>query len=130
MHEFSPPESAHALDVETLHHPDITFWPAWSDAALLGCGALKGLDATHGEIKSMRTASGHRRQGITRAMLHHILEEARVRLYVRVSVETRSQTQFYRRGVYKKTPASPTARRSEVRRRPSVFMTRSVSQDT
>jgi putative acetyltransferase len=62
MHELSPPESVHALDLDALRQPDITFWTVWSDGQLLGCGALKELDPTHGEIKSMRTAQAHRRK--------------------------------------------------------------------
>lgn len=70
MHELSPPESVHALDLTALRAPEITFWTVWSPAQqLMGCGALKELDATHGEIKSMRTASAYRGQGVARAML-------------------------------------------------------------
>ena len=61
MHEISPPERVHALDLSALQKPEITFWTAWSEGALLGCGALKALDTTHGEVKSMRTASARRR---------------------------------------------------------------------
>ncbi|WP_375512236.1 hypothetical protein [uncultured Nostoc sp.] len=54
MHEITPPESVHALDIEALCSPDITFWTAWDGEELLGCGALKELSSTSGEIKSMR----------------------------------------------------------------------------
>jgi putative acetyltransferase len=94
MHEISPPESVHALDLAALRHPAITFWTAWSGTELLGCGALKELDPRHGEIKSMRTATAHRRKGVARAMLEHILGEARSRGYRRLSLETGSQPQF------------------------------------
>ena len=94
MYELSPPESVHALDVDALRKPEITFWTAWSGHELLGCGALKELDATHGEIKSMRTASTHRRKGVARAMLAHIMEEARRRRYLRLSLETGSMKAF------------------------------------
>jgi len=50
MYESSPPESVHALDLEKLRKPEITFWSAWESALLLGCGALKELDQKHGEI--------------------------------------------------------------------------------
>jgi putative acetyltransferase len=60
----------------------------------MGCGALKALDASHGEIKSMRTAPAHRGKGVARAMLAHILAEARARGYARVSLETGSQAEF------------------------------------
>ena len=94
MHEISPPESVHALDLEKLRKPEITFWTAWSGTELLGCGALKELDRDHGEIKSMRTASAHRRQGVAHAMLKHIVEEAQRRSYHRLSLETGSQEDF------------------------------------
>ena len=55
MYALSPPESVHALDLEKLRRPDITFWCAWEGSVLLGCGALKELDHLHGEVKSMRT---------------------------------------------------------------------------
>ncbi len=90
----SPPESIHALDLEGLRRPEIAFWTAWDGAALLGCGALKQLDTAHGEIKSMRTASAHLRKGVARAVLAHILGEARRRGYERVSLETGSAAAF------------------------------------
>lgn len=94
MHALSPRESVHALDVAALRQPDITFWTVWSDAELLGCGALKELDPLHGEIKSMRTVQAHRRKGVGRAMLEHILAEARRRGYARLSLETGSMAAF------------------------------------
>ena len=94
MHELSPPKSVHALDIDGLRQPEITFWTAWSEAELLGCGALKELDPAHGEIKSMRTAATHRRKGVGRAMLQHIVAEARRRSYARLSLETGSMRAF------------------------------------
>jgi putative acetyltransferase len=94
MHLNSPPESVHALDVVRLQRPDVTFWSARSNGTLVGCGALKELDARHGEIKSMRTVSRHRREGIARAMLEHIIAEARRRGYRRLSLETGSTDAF------------------------------------
>jgi putative acetyltransferase len=94
MHAISPRESVHALPVELLRAPDITFWTVWSGAELLGCGALRELSATHGEIKSMRTAMAHRRKGVGRAMLLHILGEATAREYRRLSLETGAQAEF------------------------------------
>lgn len=88
MHELSPPESVHALDVTALQRPDITFWSVREDHVLLGCGALKELDPCHGEVKSMRTPAALRRRGAGRAMLNHILAEARRRGYTRLSLET------------------------------------------
>jgi putative acetyltransferase len=94
MHALSPRESVHALDLDRLRDPSITFWTAWDADTLLGCGALKALDATHGEIKSMRTPRALRRRGAGRAILEHILAEARARGYARVSLETGSLDAF------------------------------------
>ena len=94
MHEISPPESVHALDLTALRRPEITFWTVWADGALVGCGALKELDPRHGEIKSMRTAATQRRRGVGRAMLTHIVGEARARGYARLSLETGSMQAF------------------------------------
>jgi putative acetyltransferase len=94
MSLLSPPESVHALDIEELRQPDITFWTVWENGELLGCGALKELDARHAEIKSMRTSSLHLRKGVARNLLEHILEEAKRRGYSRLSLETGSMEAF------------------------------------
>ena len=94
MRAITPPESVHALDLDRLRTPDITFWTVWDDATLLGCGALKELDAQHGEIKSMRTPSALRGRGAARAMLTHIIEVARSRGYARLRLETGAQEPF------------------------------------
>ena len=94
MYQLSPPESVHALDLEKLRKPEITFWSAWEDGLLLGCGALKELDRKHGEVKSMRTPVALRRRGTARALLAHIVEVARFRSYERLSLETGSHSAF------------------------------------
>ncbi|XHS78364.1 GNAT family N-acetyltransferase [Burkholderiaceae bacterium UC74_6] len=94
MHEQSPPESVHALDLDKLRVPDISFWTCWDEDELVGCGALKMLDATHGEIKSMRTPTKLRRRGAGRLMLAHIVATARGRGMQRLSLETGSQDSF------------------------------------
>jgi putative acetyltransferase len=94
MHEISPPDSVFALDLSGLKHPSVTFWTAWDGDELLGMGGLKQLDAEHGEIKSMRTAPGALRRGVGRAMLDHILREARAQGYRRLSLETGSNAPF------------------------------------
>ena len=94
MRSISPPESVHALPLEGLRSPDITFWSVWENGGLLGCGALKELDARHGEIKSMRTSREHLRKGVATAMLRQILAEAGRRGYRRVSLETGAQAAF------------------------------------
>jgi putative acetyltransferase len=94
MYALSPPESVHALDLDKLRSPDITFWSAWEGPLLLGCGALKQLGEKHGEIKSMRTPDALRRRGAGRAMLAHIVAVARARGYERLSLETGSVPGF------------------------------------
>jgi putative acetyltransferase len=94
MHELSPPESVHALDLDELRKPDITFWSVWSGDKLVGCGALKELDPTHGEIKSMRTAHAFRGKGAGKFILRHIMDEAKSRGYKRLSLETGSMDAF------------------------------------
>jgi putative acetyltransferase len=94
MYEITPAESVHALDLDKLRRPDITFWTAWEGELLLGCGALKELDPGHGEIKSMRTPEAHRRRGVGRAILAHIVEVARARSYGRLSLETGAMDAF------------------------------------
>lgn len=92
--KWSPPESIHALDLDGLRAPKITFWTAWEDATLLGCGALKELDPFHGEVKSMHTAAAHRGRGVARGLLTHIQGESRRRSYRRLSLETGSMEGF------------------------------------
>lgn len=94
MYELSPPESVHALDLSKLRAPDITFWSVWDGATLVGCGALKEMSATEGEIKSMRTPKALRRRGAGRAVLEHIIAEAKRRGYRRLNLETGSQDAF------------------------------------
>ena len=94
MAEHSPPESIHALDLDGLRQTDMTFWSMWNDQDLMGCGALKELDASHGEIKSMRTARNHLRKGVAKKMLEHIIQIAEQRGYQRLSLETGSMAAF------------------------------------
>jgi putative acetyltransferase len=94
MYRTSPPESVHALDLSGLKKPEITFWSVWSGDNLIGCGALKHLDAEHVELKSMRTPNAYRRKGIGKIILEHILKEARGRGYRRMSLETGSMAFF------------------------------------
>ncbi|QSO53519.1 GNAT family N-acetyltransferase [Alicyclobacillus curvatus] len=94
MELHSPPESVHALPVDALRQPGITFWSAWEDNELVGCGALKELDIHHGEIKSMRTASRHQRKGVAKKVLLHVVDEAKRRGYRRLSLETGSMAAF------------------------------------
>lgn len=88
MRAISPPESVHALDVDALRTPQITFLAARENGGLIGCGALKALDSTSGEIKSMRTANGHLRKGVAAAILVRILNIAHQRSYQQLKLET------------------------------------------
>lgn len=105
MRAISPPGSVHALDINALCGPDITFWTVHGDLAsghsrtesaysLVGCGALKALDARHGEIKSMHVREAARGRGIAVALLMAILREAKARGLARLSLETGSTEHF------------------------------------
>ena len=93
-HENSPPGSVFALDLAGLRDPAVTLWTAWEGEHLLGMGALKQLDATHGEIKSMRTAPGQLRRGVAGVLLAHLIAEGQRRAYRRLSLETGSNAPF------------------------------------
>ena len=86
--EVTPLKSMHALNLDELRRPEITFWSVWDSGKLAGCAALKELEPRHGEVKSMRTAKGHLRKGVASLVLGHIIEEARRRAYRRLSLET------------------------------------------
>lgn len=94
MSELSPPESMHALNIDGLKSPKVTFWSAWDQGQLAGCGAMKELDSGHGEVKSMRTSSAHLRKGVAKQLLEHIIGEAKQRGYQRISLETGSMEAF------------------------------------
>ena len=103
MKSVSLPESKHALDLEGLKKPEITFWSIWENSIFIGCGALKELDKKHGEIKSMRTSISYRGKGIASKLLQHIISEAKIRNYNRLSLETGSMPFFKpARSLYKK----------------------------
>jgi putative acetyltransferase len=94
MRSLSPPESVHALDLEKLRVKSVTFWTVWGGADLMGCGAIKEIDPTQAEIKSMHTAARFRGRGVAAHLLKHILATARERGYQRLSLETGSQDGF------------------------------------
>jgi putative acetyltransferase len=94
MQSTSPPESVHALDIDALKAPEITFWSAWSDDDLMGCGALKEISPTTGEIKSMRTASAHHRKGVASQLVDTIITTALERGYKQLFLETGSMVEF------------------------------------
>ncbi|WP_407271351.1 GNAT family N-acetyltransferase [Radiobacillus sp. PE A8.2] len=94
MAVHSPPESRHALNLDGLRKPEISFWSVWENDELMGCGALKQLNPEHGEIKSMKTSSKHLQKGVAKQLLKHIITEATQRGYLRLSLETGSMAAF------------------------------------
>lgn len=94
LRAISPTESCHVLDIESLQRPEISFFTAWREGALAGCGAIKAIDHDHAEVKSMRTADAHQRQGVGAAMLSHLINVAEQRGYKRVSLETGAADYF------------------------------------
>ncbi|MBW4517372.1 MAG: GNAT family N-acetyltransferase [Timaviella obliquedivisa GSE-PSE-MK23-08B] len=126
MKSVSPPESKHALDLEGLRKPEITFWTVWDDSRLIGCGAMKELDKNHAEIKSMRTTISYRGKGVAAMLLQHILNEAKLRGYRRISLETGSMPFFEpAHNLYAKYGFENCAPFSTYREDPnSIFMTK------
>jgi len=94
MRSITPLESKHALDLDGLRRPEITFWSVMDADTLVGCGAIKRLDAGHAEVKSMRTSSARKRSGIASLLLEHIVTEARRMGFTRLSLETGSAEFF------------------------------------
>lgn len=94
LRSISPPEACHVLPSIGMRHPAVTLWSARDKGELVGVGALKELAADHGEVKSMRTAPGAQGRGVGRAMLRHLVDEARDRGYKRVSLEIGSGEPF------------------------------------
>ncbi|MFE0036958.1 GNAT family N-acetyltransferase [Streptomyces sp. NPDC059015] len=88
MRAISPPESKHALDLDALRGPEVTFWAVRDGDSLVGCGALKRLDADHAELKSMRTTAARKRSGVATLLLEHIIAEAEHMGFTRLSLET------------------------------------------
>jgi putative acetyltransferase len=103
MRSITPPESTHALDLDGLRRPEVTFWSVYDGAELVGCGALKELDAVSAEVKSMRTAAAAQRRGVGSAVLGHLVAQARERGYARLYLETGSAGFFApARALYRK----------------------------
>jgi len=94
MHQWSPACSVHAMPIERLRGPDVTFWSAWDDSRIAACGALREIDADHGELKSMRAHPDFRGRGAGKAILRHMIAEAERRGYSRLSLETGSPDEF------------------------------------
>lgn len=128
MRAWSPPESVHALDLERLRQPEITFWSVWDEDTLLGCGAIKRLDKHHGELKSMRTAACARGRGVASQLLDHMLAAARAAGMQRLSLETGTTPGFAAaHRLYVRYGFAPCGPFSDYREDPfSRFMTRAL----
>lgn len=128
LSSISPPESMHALNLDALRKPEITFWSVWDTNELLGCGALKELSAEHAEIKSMRTDSAHLRKGVASHLLQHIIHEAKKRKYSRLSLETGAGKIFEpAHRLYAKFDFKPCGPFGDYREDPnSLFLTREI----
>lgn len=94
MRSLSPPESVHALDLDELGGPDITFWSVRVEQKVVGCAALKALTPTHGEVKSMHVAETMRGAGIANRLVEHIHTTAKASGFERLSLETGSDRAF------------------------------------
>ena len=90
----TPPEDAHALDLEALQDPAVRFFTARRAGTLLGVGALQRIGPEHFEVKSMHVAEAARRQGVGRAMLRHLMAAARSAGAERISLETGTMEEF------------------------------------
>ncbi len=128
MRAVTPLESVHALDLEALRKPDVTFWTVLDGDAVVGCGALKSLDVSHAELKSMRTSAARKRSGIASGLLAHIIAEAERRGFTRLSLETGADEFFLpARRLYEKFGFAYCEPFADYRPDPnSVFMTKAL----
>jgi putative acetyltransferase len=128
MRSITPLESKHALDLDSLRKPEITFWTSWDGDTLVGCAAIKRLDPEHAELKSMRTATTRKRSGIASRLLDNAITEARRLGFTRMSLETGS-ADFFRpaRMLYEKFGFGYCEPFADYRLDPSsVYMTRTL----
>ncbi|MCA2221864.1 GNAT family N-acetyltransferase [Nonomuraea aurantiaca] len=128
MRSITPLESKHALDLDALRTPEVTFWTVVDGDTLVGCGAIKRLDAGHAEVKSMRTRPVRRRSGVASLLLGHIIAEARRMGFTRLSLETGSDEFFLpARRLYEKFGFAYCEPFADYRPDPnSAFMTRTL----
>ncbi|MFF7359731.1 GNAT family N-acetyltransferase [Streptomyces sp. NPDC008125] len=126
MRAITPLESKHALDLDGLRVPDVTFWTAYDGDTLIGCGAVKRIEEGHAEIKSMRTEPTRKRTGVASQLLAHIITEARGMGYRRLSLETGATDSFApARALYEKFEFTYCGPFANYREDPnSAFMTR------
>lgn len=125
----SPPDTCHFLDVAGLKTPDIRFWSARKDGALLGVVALKTLSAADGEVKSMHVAEAARGQGAARALMEHLIVQARQNGLQKLWLETGNTQGFqaalalYERLGFQRCPAFGCYKDTDF----NVFMTLDLS---
>lgn len=131
MLSLSPPESCHFLPMDGLRDPAVTVWEMRDEDSLIGCGALKHLSGSHGELKSMHTLASRRGLGLGRCMLDFIVAEANSRGYSRVSLETGSMDGFRpSRELYRSAGFQPCPPFGDYRQDPnSVFMSKELTAD-
>ncbi|MDL4817662.1 GNAT family N-acetyltransferase [Actinomadura opuntiae] len=130
MRSITPLESKHALDLDGLRGPDVTFWSVTDGGVVVGCGAIKRLDAEHAELKSMRTSTARKRSGVASRLLGHIIGEAERMGFKRISLETGSDDFFLpARRLYEKFGFEYCEPFADYRPDPnSVFMSRSLGR--
>ncbi|MFD6152030.1 GNAT family N-acetyltransferase [Streptomyces sp. NPDC060243] len=128
LRALSPPESTHALDLDGLRVPEVTFWTARESGEIVGCCAVKRIAPAHGELKSMRTDPTRTRSGVASALLRHALDESRRAGLDRVSLETGADDFFLpARTLYAKFGFRPCPPFGTYREDPlSVFLTRTL----
>jgi putative acetyltransferase len=128
MRATTPPEGKHAFDLDRRGTPEITFWSVFDGDTLVGCGAIRRLDAAHAEVKSMRTEPTRKRSGIASLLLGHIITEARRMSFTRLSLETGTAAFFLpARRLYERFGFEYCAPFGDYRAGPyNVFMTRTL----
>jgi putative acetyltransferase len=128
MRAITPLESKHALDLDELRRPEVTFWSVLDAGTLVGCGAIFRLDDSHAEVKSMRTAADRRGNGVASRLLEHVLAEAKRKGFSRLSLETGATEPFFpARRLYEKFGFEYCGPFGDYRPDPnSVFMTRAL----
>jgi putative acetyltransferase len=94
MLKHSPLDSVHALDVAAMHALNLSFWSATINDSMAGCVGLKQLDSTHAELKSMKVSDAFVGKGVGRALLDHVLLQAKQLGCKRLSLETGSMRVF------------------------------------
>lgn len=94
MRAHSPADSVHALDASALAEPGVDLFVLSDGGRALAMGALRRIDGTSFEIKSMRTLPDHTGRGFGRAVLEHLIAVATQRGARRLSLETGSGASF------------------------------------